>query len=289
MQTPEEVKKLLKQYGLAPNKTFGQNFLLDRQVLENIVQAANVKADDLVLEVGPGIGNLTELLTEKAGFVLSVEKDENFRPLLTRLTKTHKNLEIAYADVLDFDFVSALTKLAKGKDIQSLEYKVVANLPYYLTGAAFQLFLRSTSVKPRSITVLIQKEVAENIVASPGKTNLLSLSVQLLGVPSIVQVVPGSSFFPAPKVASCVVHIEVPTKPLFPMKVDEKMFFRVARACFSGKRKQIHNSLAAGFNFGQKQVLDILEKATIPADERPQRLAVEDFIRLTEAVQAISG
>ncbi len=324
--TQEELTKLLKRYGLEPNKTFGQNFLLDETVLENIVSSADLSKTDTVLEVGPGIGNLTALLAEKAGQVLCVEKDLSFKPLLNALCKKYKNVQVVYADILDFDFVSALktcrssydvipTKSSSGsvrrsfsevggihtlrknfgrddtdilrgvsKSNNQISYKVVANLPYYLTGAAFQLFLRSVPVKPSSITVLIQKEVAENVVAKPGKTNLLSLSVQLLGVPRIVQVVPARSFFPAPKVDSCVVHIDVPATPVY-LNVDEVLFFKVARACFSGKRKQIHNSLQAGLGLSAELIRRILMEAKLVPEVRPQQLSLEQFILLTCVVK----
>ena len=332
----EELKKLLKRYGLEPNKTYGQNFLLDENILTSIVESAGVTSEDVVLEVGPGIGNLTSMLALKAKQVLCVEKDTQFKPLLNALEKKHDNLKVVYEDILDFDFVSELQKMHKeylchcdlsvvalpvrhslsergakseesatwqsqhncialdchapkrarnDRNYLKLHYKVVANLPYYLTGAAFQLFLRTVQVRPSSITVLIQKEVAENVVAKPGKTNLLSLSVQLLGLPRIVQIVPSTSFFPPPKVTSAVLHIDVPTKSLY-IDVDEKMFFQVARACFSGKRKQIHNSLASGFNFSQDKTLKILKSVGVAETERPQRLSVQDFINLSKAVEA---
>ncbi len=312
----EELKKLLKRYGLEPNKTYGQNFLLDENILTSVVEFAGVTSEDVVLEVGPGIGNLTSMLALKAKQVLCVEKDTQFKPLLNALEKKHDNVKVVYEDILDFDFVSELQKMHKeylchceesatwqsqhncialdchapkrarnDRNYLKLHYKVVANLPYYLTGAAFQLFLRTVQVRPSSITVLIQKEVAENVVAKPGKTNLLSLSVQLLGLPRIVQIVPSTSFFPPPKVTSAVLHIDVPTKSLY-IDVDEKMFFQVARACFSGKRKQIHNSLASGFNFSQDKTLKILKSVGVAETERPQRLSVQDFINLSKAVEA---
>lgn len=281
--TQEDLKKLLKRYCLEPNKTFGQNFLLDEDILASIVDAADISSSDIILEVGPGIGNLTSMLAVKAGQVLCVEKDRQFKPILDALEKKHKNAKVVYGDILSLDFISELQKTHHRSE--RLRYKVVSNLPYYLTGAAFQLFLRDVSVRPISLTLLIQKEVAENVVARPGHTNLLSLSVQLIGLPRIMRLVPSSSFFPVPKVTSAVLHVEVPEKSLF-ADVDEEMFFRVARACFAGKRKQIHNSLASGFNFSQEKTLDILKSVEILPTERPQRLSVQDFINLSQAVFA---
>jgi 16S rRNA (adenine1518-N6/adenine1519-N6)-dimethyltransferase len=271
--TVNQLQNLLKRYNLSPNKTFGQNFLLDDEVIDAIVAAAGIQPGETVLEVGPGIGNWTARLAQAADAVLAVEKDTRFQPLLLDLVKRHPNVLLEFADILSFDFVSALSQAP---------YRVVANLPYYLTGAAFQLFLRA-SQKPRSMTVLVQKEVANNAVAVPGRSNLLSLSVRLIGVPQIIRVIPAQSIYPAPKVDSSVLHITIPEQPLYP-DVDEQAFFRVARACFAGKRKQIHNTLTANLRLSADAVTQALSHAGIDEKIRPQELGVEEFITLSKTI-----
>src|SRR5574340_945683 len=203
----EKLKNLLRQYHLRPNFTFGQNFLVDDEVLESIIAAADVKKDDVILEIGPGLGNLTEKLLRHAGFVLSIEKDPKFYPILRSLKKNHKdNFRFEIADALEFDFEQALS--IKGKELNStsqashfplptLRYKVVANIPYYITGKILQLLL-NVKIKPASVTVLTQKEVAQSVVAKAGELSVLAISVQIFGDPQIAQVVPAESFYPAP-------------------------------------------------------------------------------------------
>jgi 16S rRNA (adenine1518-N6/adenine1519-N6)-dimethyltransferase len=277
--TFEELEQRLKKYGLRPDKKFGQNFLTDESVLEDMIAASDIHSGDLVLEVGPGVGNLTELLAKTGALVTSVEKDERFGPLLADVVQQHPAVQIVFADIMRFDFVSALEKRAES---DNFSYRVVANIPYYVTGKLLQLLLRAR-VRPKSITVLVQKEVAQNMVASPGNMNLLGLSVQLMGTPRLVRSVPARSFFPAPKVDSAVVHVDMySSSPFEPYQ--EKELFRVARACFSGKRKQIHNSLAAGLRLSAEETGSLLASVGILPTARPQDLSVEQFVALTRAV-----
>ncbi len=283
--TIEQLQTLLHTYHLRPDKKFGQNFLLDDSVLDKMVDAAQVGAQDLVLEIGPGIGNLTQKLSEKAGAVLAVEKDLRLQELLGDLGKKHANMHVAFSDVLHYDFAAALQKLAGDAGPVPVSYKVVANIPYYVTGKIVQIFLRAPS-KPLSITVLVQKEVAESIVAKPGNNNLLALSVQLIGSPRIVCMVPATSFHPAPKVQSAVVHIDIPTTAPYG-EVDEKAFFRVARSCFAGKRKQIHNTLSNNLRLAPDVVVAVLKTVAIAPAARPQDLSVEQFIELSRAISQL--
>lgn len=276
--TPEAITSLLVRYGLRPDKKFGQNFLMDESVLDDMIAAAGVSAADTVLEVGPGIGNLTGRLLAAGARVLAVEKDERFRPLLAAVKKQYKQFEAVFADVMRFDFVSELQKEAKS---DNFSYKVVANIPYYVTGKLLQLVLQAR-VKPRSVTVLVQKEVAENMAAEPGHMNLLGLSVQLAGRARLVRLVPAHSFYPPPKVQSAVVHVDIYAQSPF-ARYDERVLFRVARACFSGKRKQIHNSLAAGLRLSPEQALQMLKNVDVAPSARPQDLSVEQFIALSKA------
>lgn len=281
--TIESLQNLLGQYKLRPDKKFGQNFLLDDEVLDAMVEVAQIGLQDTVIEVGPGIGNLTSKLAVRAGTVLAIEKDERLQPLLKDLSLRYKNVDVRFSDVLHFDFLDAMSRSGGGL-VEPPVYKVVANIPYYVTGKIVQVFLRSP-VRPRSITVLVQKEVAENMVAEPGSMNLLALSVQLIGTPSLVRKVPANSFFPAPKVDSAVVHIDIPLIPLYG-DVDEKAFFRVARACFAGKRKQIHNTLVSNLGLAPEIVDVVLNSVGIDRTTRPQELSVATFLSLANMLKS---
>lgn len=272
--TPENLKDLLKQYGLKPNKTFGQNFLLDEIVMQDMIDSAGVTGETAVLEVGPGIATLTRHLCQRAKFVLSVEKDKKFVPILRNLQKEFPNFDYAVSDILSFDFGTALKK--------EKSFRVVANIPYYITGKIVQLFLRAKR-RPKSITLLVQKEVGENITAQPGQLNLLGISVQLFGNASIVAKVPARSFFPIPKVDSVVVHIEIPEKSKFKI-ADEKKLFRILRACFSGKRKQLHNTLTNNLHLDKSYVEQVLHKLDIAETARPQQLSVEQWLKLCDEI-----
>jgi 16S rRNA (adenine1518-N6/adenine1519-N6)-dimethyltransferase len=282
--TPEQLKDLLRRNRINPNKTFGQNFLMDDFVLQDMVDAAGVTGEDVVLEVGPGIATLTKYLLERAKAVFAVEKDAKFLPILRRMKKDEKNFDYAISDILAFDFAEALSKtvFANPRQKQSLSYKVVANIPYYITGKIIQLFLKADH-KPKSLTLLVQKEVAQNIVAKPGQLNLLGISVQLYGTAKLVQKVPAKSFFPAPKVDSAIIHIELDRKPRYQLG-DEKKFFRILRACFAGKRKQIHNTLVNNLGLDKNQVTAILQKIKIDPQVRPQQLTIGQWLALTKEI-----
>ncbi len=232
----ERLKNLLRSNGLKPNFTYGQNFLIDDFVLQDIVDAAEVTKEDAVLEIGPGIGNLTKLLCERAGFLLSIEKDPKFFPLLRSIKKDFPdNFRFEVADALEFNFQGFFEEQGYKS------YKVVANIPYYITGKILKMLL-AAKFKPSSITILTQKEVAHNITAKAGDLSILAISVQLFGEPKIVQTVLAKSFYPAPKVDSAVIKIDPFKKPKYILK-DEAKFFKIVKSCFLGKRKQIHNTL----------------------------------------------
>ncbi len=273
--TVEQLKDLLRKYRLAPNKTYGQNFLLDDFVLQDMVDAAGIKKGEAVLEVGPGIATLTEHLLPQADLVLAVEKDPKFAPLLRGIQKRHKNFRYEISDILAFNFSEALSDYTL--------YRVVANIPYYITGKIIQLFVRAKR-KPQSITLLVQKEVARNIAAKPGQLNLLAISVQLYGEPRLVQTVPARSFYPAPKVDSAIIHIDLSGGPRYQIP-DEKKLFRVLRACFSGKRKQIHNTLVNNLHLEKSAVSTLLQKAKVDPQARPQQLTIDQWLLLTEQIK----
>jgi 16S rRNA (adenine1518-N6/adenine1519-N6)-dimethyltransferase len=274
----EQLKILLKHYGLKPNFTYGQNFLIDDIVLQDIVDVAEVSKDDAILEIGPGIGNLTEKLCERAGFVLSIEKDPKFFPILHSIKKQHRdNFRFEVADALEYNFQDFF------KEQGYKSYKVVANIPYYITGKILQMLL-TAKFKPSSITVLTQKEVARNLEAQAGDLGILAISVQLFGQPKLIQTVRAASFFPAPKVDSAIVKIDLYPKAKYKLE-DEKKFFKIIKACFAGKRKQIHNTLVNNLHLEKSEALEILSKLKIPATARPQELTIENWIGLTKKIQ----
>jgi 16S rRNA (adenine1518-N6/adenine1519-N6)-dimethyltransferase len=273
--TIEQLKDLLRKHKLRPNKTFGQNFLLDDFVLQDMVDASGVTGEEAVLEVGPGIATLTGRLLDRAKYVLAVEKDPKFQPLLHALKKGRKNFRYEIDDILSFNFQAALKDFPR--------YRVVANIPYYITGKIVQLFVRAEH-KPQSITLLVQKEVARNISAEPGKLNLLAISVQLYGTPHFVQMVPARSFYPAPKVDSAIVHIDLSNAASRYDIPDEKKLFRILRACFAGKRKQIHNTLVNNLHLEKDTVDAVLKKIDVSPQSRPQELTIEQWLKLASAV-----
>lgn len=291
--TIEQLKILLQHYHLKPNFTYGQNFLLDEVVLEDVVEAAHVSSSDLVLEIGPGIGNLTRRLCERAGFVLAVEKDPKFLPVLKSIKKEYSNFRFEIGDVLEYDFQQVfkerIVNRQQATGVPTIDcslvpsrYKVVANIPYYVTGKILQV-LMTAQHKPESVTLLVQKEVAENIVAGPGKLSILAISVQLYGDPAIVQIVPASRFYPSPKVDSAIVSIAVHGQPKFEM-ADEKKFFKIVKACFAGKRKQLHNSLQNNLHLSPVQVVTILDQLKINPTVRPQELSIQNWIDLSQLI-----
>lgn len=278
----DELKNLLKKFHLKPNFTYGQNFLINDLVLQEIVDAAEISAADAVLEIGPGIGNLTRLLCQRAGFVLSVEKDPSFFPVLKSIKKDYaKNFRFEIADILAFDFLKVLAQLRGGFG----SYKVVANIPYYITGKILQMLLAAKS-KPESITLLVQKEVAQTVTAEAGSLSVLAISVQLFGRPKIVQLVPAKSFYPAPKVDSAVLQIKPDPQLRYDIP-DEKNFFQIVKACFAGKRKQIHNTLENNLRLPKIAVEKILSELNISMQARPQQLSLEQWVELAKKISAL--
>lgn len=277
--TPETLKQILIDYGLSPNKTYGQHFLMDEIVLQDMLDSAEVGSNDVVVEVGPGIGNLTKLLIDRAGQVLAIEKDPQFTNVLNSLRNKSNNFNYILDDVLSVDIDAVLAQAGVDKNSS---YKVVANIPYYVTGKIVQYFLKQPR-RPASMTLLMQKEVAQNITAKEGELNLLAISVQLYADCQLVQVVRAEKFYPAPKVDSAVLHIKLHSKPKYNV-ADEQKLFKVLRACFTGKRKQIHNTLVSNLGLGKDQVEAILQNLNLDPKLRPQQLTIEQWIKLSEQV-----
>jgi 16S rRNA (adenine1518-N6/adenine1519-N6)-dimethyltransferase len=268
---------LLERYGITPKKSLGQNFLHDPNALEKIVEIAGVTPDTTVLEIGPGTGNLTRVLAREAARVLAVELDDRLIALLQTELAGLPRVEVIHGDILNVNFIEPLG---------GGPYVVVANLPYYITSAILRRLLEETTPRPQRIAVTVQREVADRIVAGPGDMSLLAVGVQFYGKPQIALRLKPAAFWPRPDVESAVVHIDVYSTP--PVDVpDEATFFRVARAGFGQKRKQIHNSLSAGLGIAKAQVDDLLRQSGIDPQRRAETLRLEEWAALARALAAL--
>jgi 16S rRNA (adenine1518-N6/adenine1519-N6)-dimethyltransferase len=263
------LRNLLYAHNMRPNKAFGQNFLIDRAVLEQIVAAAELDATEQVLEVGAGTGVLTRELAKQARRVVAVELERDMLALLAETTTGYPNVEILARNLLYLN----------PQDVFGTEpYKLVANLPYYITAPTFRHFLESTN-PPRLFVVMVQYEVAKRMVAAPGNLSLLGISVQFYGKPRIIAHVPATAFFPAPKVDSAILCLDVYEKP--PLTLRERdTFFRLVQAGFSEKRKQVHNSLASGLHRKDDEIRAWLAATGIDAKRRAETLSIEEWLRL---------
>lgn len=255
-----------------PNKSLGQHWLHDRSVLAHIADCAELAADDTVLEIGPGLGTLTSELLRRSQKVIAVEFD---RELARKLPGQFpgKNLEVIESDILSFDY----STLPAG-------YKVVANVPYYITSKIVKS-LMTASNKPSVAVLLVQKEVAERLAAAPGDMSILAVSAQLFAEVTLGDIVPAKLFTPSPKVDSRVVVLRTRTTPLF-TDVSESEFFRVVKAGFSAKRKKLRSSLSGGLSISKQDAEQLLEKAAISPDSRAEELDLDDWYRLAKIVNA---
>ena len=274
------IRRLLAKHGIAPSKGLGQSFLADQATMHAIVAAADLTRADTVLEIGAGLGLLTRQLAEAAGLVVAVELDSRMVGVLEEELGDLGNLRLVQGDILEVDHVAALVA-ATGVREDELCYLVVANLPYYITSQAIRRLLEAL-VPPSRMVLMVQREVAERIVAQPGEMSLLSLSVQLYGQATVVRRVPASAFHPRPKVDSAVLRIDLHEAPLAGEATRERLF-RLARAAFGQRRKQIHNSLSANLHMESEAVQALLRDSGIDPRRRPQALSVADWIRLAEA------
>ena len=267
---PLNAAVMLKNYGLRAHKGLGQNFLQDPLALEKIVDAAEIQPEDHVLEMGPGLGSLTRYLARSAKDVVAVELDPNLlRPLKAILTP-YPNVLVIQGDIL---------KLSPNDLVTEKDYLVVANIPYYITSAVIRHLLEHEP-KPRRIVLTIQKEVAQRICAVPGDMSLLSLSVQVYGKPRITAGIPASAFFPAPKVDSAVLIIDIYPSPLIKLELLDR-FFQLIKAGFSQKRKMLRNALSAGLRIPPTEAADLLTRANIDPQRRAETLSLEEWERLS--------
>ena len=273
----QNISALLRAHGLRPRKRLGQNFLRDPVALGRIVRAADLSHEDVVVEVGAGVGTLTRPLAEHAGRVIALELDDGLVAILRDQVANLNNVQVLHGDVLQFS----------ASQFPHHGYKVVGNLPYYITSAVLRHFLEKVP-RPRLMVVTVQREVADRIVAGPGKMSLLAVSVQFYGQPRIVARLPAGAFYPPPQVDSAVVRIDVGEQPTIVLEnaIDEAMFFRVVRAGFSQKRKTLRNSLSAGLGLSPAGVEEVLEQAGVDPRRRAETLSLKEW---AEVVQVFSS
>lgn len=272
MNLHEETNFILKKYGLKANKKFGQNFLINEEIINKIIEKADVTQNDVVIEIGPGLGSLTAKLLENAKKVIAIELDSNMVKILNERFCLYNNFELIENDVLKVDLQSIVEKYES--------VKVVANLPYYITTPIIMKLLEE-KLKLKSITVMVQKEVGERFCAEPNSKEYgaITISVNYYTVPKIVINVPKENFEPVPEVDSCVIRLDIRENPPIKLK-SEKEFFRLVKAGFSQRRKTINNSLAS-MGRTKEEIKEALKKLGIDQKLRAENLKMEDFAEIS--------
>lgn len=280
-----EMFSRISAYGIKPVKSLGQNFLIDNNTIEKIIEAAEITHDDLVIEIGPGTGSLTKSLATRTGHLVAVEIDRNLIPLLNDLMIGVENFELLNADILKIDIKTAILDRYK----QYKSYIVVANLPYYITTPIIIKFLESDN-PPSALVVMLQKEVAERMAAGPGGKEYGSLSVvsgYYCSVKKIMEVSP-NCFYPKPDVTSTVIRMDVRENPEVAID-DEDFFFKIIKASFAQRRKKVSNSISntLGFEVKRAEIEDFLVEMGLAADTRAERLSINDFAELSNKIKKI--
>lgn len=276
---PLNVPQLLRQHGLQPKKSLGQNFLYDPHILQRIVAAAEIPPHATVLEVGAGLGTLTRYLAHAARHVVAVELDGRLIPLLHEVLAGASNVILLQGDILTLDLAPWLA------DADPL--LVVANIPYYITSALIRRLLEGT-VRPQRLVLTVQREVAERICAKPGDLSLLALSVQVYGQPRPVGRIPAGAFYPPPKVDSTILRVDLYPQPRLPAE-ELPTFFSLAQAAFAQRRKTLRNALAAGLGWPPARVEILLQQAEIDPRRRAETLSLEEWERVLQAYHRLEG
>lgn len=273
----QKIKRILEKLNLRPKDYLGQNFLIDNDVASRIVNAADISKEDTVLEVGPGLGVLTQELALRAGRVIAVEKDEKFSKYLKGRFRTSA-VEIITDDILYF-----YKKFPSGK---VTAYKIVANLPYNISARFLKIFLSMVTVKPTIIVVSLQKEVARKLVSRPGSLTKLGILAQVYAKPEILFTIPPFYFYPTPQVDSSVVKLTVKQKSSFIFPHHEIIFWRLVRIGFSAKRKKLANNLANGLHIPPVRAKEMLNLANLKENIRAQELSLADWLTLVDIVES---
>ncbi len=274
MPNLNQIKEICSKYDITPSKSKGQNFLIDQNIVKKIIDAAEIKKDETVVEVGPGVGVLTEDLIKAAKKVVAVEVDKKILEFLRVQFLAEKKLEIIGEDIL------RLNKKEAG--LNNFKYKVVSNLPYNITSKFLRLSLEQEP-KPSEMILMVQKEVAKRIVAKAGDMSLLSLSCQFYSQPEILFFVSRNSFWPIPDVDSAVIKLKLFSN--LDEKIDESTLFKIARMGFSSKRKQLHNNFSAGLKINSEKAKEIITGEGFDEKVRAQDLSVIDWIKLTQGLK----
>lgn len=274
LTSPKIIKNFLLKYGSRPSKGLGQNFLIDENILKKIIKSADIKPDDVILEVGPGIGTLTVELAKKARKIIAVEKDKIMIEVLKETLKGYKNIEVINADIL---------KIKSENYFKNKDYKLVANIPYYLTSPLIRKFLEEKK-PPQEIILMLQREVAQRICTKPPHMSILAVSVQFYAEPKIISYVSKNCFWPAPKIDSAIIKI-IPKIKTDKKQIDTDLFFKILKAGFSQPRKQLVNNLTSlkflnGVKLTKDQISEWLLKNKINPNQRAETLSVSDWINL---------
>lgn len=278
LTSKQNIKDLLNRHGLKPLKRLGQNFLVDQRALDKVIAAAQLTSQDTVLEIGPGIGTLTQELAKKAGRVVAIEKDRNMVEILKETLQDLSNIEIIQADIRKIQDL----KLEIGN------YKLVGNLPFYLTAPVIREFLECQR-RPKMMVLMVQKEVGQRICSKPPDMNLFAVSVQVYAEPKIISYVSKNSFWPQPEVNAAIIKI-TPKPSLIAARMgeprlrrgDADLFFKIVKAGFSQPRKQLINNLSKGLKIDKKKVGGWLQENGIQPTQRAETLRVEDWLKLAE-------
>jgi len=285
------MRNLLKKYKIYPSKRLGQNFLIDKGAVKRVIEAANLQPDDIVLEIGPGTGVLTIELAKRVKKVIAVEKDQKMIEILKETLKEFENVEIVQEDILKFQIPNGaqakLGRVAGGLEskLQIPNYKVVGNLPFYLTAPAIRKFLEAKN-RPKEMVLIVQKEVGQRICAKPPDMSILAVSVQFYAKPKIVSYISKKSFWPQPKVDSAIIRI-TPRQPA-PYRNEvsgagfRERFFGIVRAGFSQPRKQILNNFSKRLQLNKEEIKAWLLEGEIQPSQRAETLTIKDWIKLTK-------
>jgi 16S rRNA (adenine1518-N6/adenine1519-N6)-dimethyltransferase len=271
-------REQLRRYQVRPKQSLGQNFLLDEAIRDQIVETAELVPEDSVLEIGPGLGTLTSSLAARARKVVAVELDDRLTEILQHRFAQESRVSVIHGNILDLDPVDLIGPIDHS-------YKVIANLPYYITSAVLRHVLEARK-RPQLAVFMVQEEVAERICAAPGRLSILAVSVQLYAQPRIVQRVPAEAFYPRPKVGSALLRLDVFSEPVV-KDVPVRRFFQVVRAGFSQKRKQLANSLSGGLALSKKTTRAALVSAGVDPRRRPETVDLQEWRDICLALASV--